>query len=232
MSAINYDSYAGLKGWGAAEFGAFNSGENSFYAAEVGRPLAGGARLLEIGFGNGSLLGWAAAQGYIVSGYEIQPELKRRAEASGVDVIQDLAALKPDLYDIIVAFDVFEHLQTAELSSLIAQIQVALKPGGKLIARFPNGDSPFSMPTFNGDLTHLTWIGNGKVEMLMEEAGFRDYELRAPKEAFGLVGWLKHIPKALVRGIHRLFVKFAYLGGAAPSTFHLNYFLVAIKPSS
>jgi len=38
-----------------------------------------------------------------------------------------------------------------------------LRDGGHFIARFPNGDSPFGLPYQNGDVTHVTAIGSGKV---------------------------------------------------------------------
>jgi len=51
---------------------------------------------------------------------------------------------------------VFEHLLENDLYLLFADINRLLCTGGCLVARFPNGDSPFGLEEQNGGFTHLT----------------------------------------------------------------------------
>ena len=56
----------------------------------------------------------------------------------------DLSNLKGDNYDLIVAFDVLEHIPQEDLPSF-KKVQRLLKEDGSFIARFPNCDSPFGL---------------------------------------------------------------------------------------
>lgn len=230
MIETDYATYAEFKAWRPEDFATFSADEANFYAVEVGRAAGGAPCLFELGFGNGSLLGWARGNGYAVSGFEVQTGLMERAGAAGFAIDTDPARMEPASFDVIVALDVFEHIAFPDLAVLVPGLHRALKPGGRLIARFPNGDSPFSMPLFNGDHTHVTWLGAGKIAQLMRIGGFDSYDLRAPHEPQGtLRGSVKQAIKARLRRGYELFARMAYLGGSAPSTFCLNYMLVARK---
>jgi SAM-dependent methyltransferase len=159
-----YADYGGWKGW-----------ENPFvcppdlaryYTAELrGRSLAG-AQLLEIGFGNGEFLGWAKAQGAVVTGSEITPAAITAAKAA------DIALLPADFetgeteaqFDIIAAFDVFEHLDASTIIAKLFAADRMLKPGGWLILRFPNGQSPFGLAPQHADATHISALSREKIE--------------------------------------------------------------------
>ena len=69
------------------------------------------ARLLEIGFGDGAFLTRAQALGYACAGLERDAAALARLDGSGIDA----RAGGPDAFagrsfDVIVAFDVFEHI--------------------------------------------------------------------------------------------------------------------------
>ncbi|MGJ4858419.1 class I SAM-dependent methyltransferase [Labrys sp. La1] len=232
---MSYEAYANWKGWDAAEFGQFNRGEDVFYNTEVKAYLPSalsGSTVIEIGFGNGSFLGWGRKNGLTVIGIEIQPVLRERAEQSGFPVIDDLRLLEPLSVDIVAAFDVFEHIPYDSLQEMCRQAARVLKPGGYLIARFPNGDSPFALPVQNGDPTHVNAIGAGFIGELMRSTGFELRELRAPTETpLHLRARLVLPIKKLMRSAVRAYVRFAFLGATTPSTFHLNYMMIARKPS-
>ena len=70
--------------------------------------------------------------------------------------------ISPGAKSLLVAFDIFEHLNNAELICLLKQIKRVSKKNGFLVARFPNADSPFGMPYQNGDISHLSSIGSEK----------------------------------------------------------------------
>ncbi|WP_448950113.1 methyltransferase domain-containing protein [Labrys neptuniae] len=231
---MSYEAYADWKGWGAAEFGQFNRGEDVFYNREVKAYLpsaSSASAVVEIGFGNGAFLGWGRHNGLTVIGIEIQPVLRERAEQAGFRVIDDIGLLGPASVDVVAAFDVFEHIPYEALQETCRQAARVLKPGGHLIARFPNGDSPFALPIQNGDPTHVNAIGAGFIGELMRSTGFELRELRAPTETpLHLHAKLALPIKKLMRSALRAYVRFAFLGPATPSTFHLNYMMIARKP--
>lgn len=233
---MSYEAYADWKGWDAAGFGQFNSCEGLFYDREVRAylpPAPVGSTVVEIGFGNGSFLGWARTNGLNVIGIEIQPVLRERAEQAGFRVIEDIGLLGPASVDIVAAFDVFEHIPYDALQETCRQAARLLKPGGYLVARFPNGDSPFALPLQNGDPTHVNAIGAGFIGELMRSTGFELKELRAPTETPRNLPAKLALPiKKLMRSALRTYIRFAFLGAATPSTFHLNYMMIARKPSS
>jgi SAM-dependent methyltransferase len=68
---------------------------------------------------------------------------------------QALADLPEASLDLVVCFDVFEHLSHDTCAQWFAQIRRVLRPGGRLIGHVPNGLSPFAGSVYWGDLTHL-----------------------------------------------------------------------------
>lgn len=103
-------------------------------------------------------------------GTELNGELVRQARQTGYRAVSaaELGSYADNSFDLVVEIDVFEHVPESELISLISEIRRVLKNEGGLIARFPNGDSPFGLPYQNGDPTHATTIGIGKVRYLAD----------------------------------------------------------------
>ncbi len=124
--------------------------------------------MLEIGFGNGTFLKYAQQKEWDVYGTEINNELVGIAKESGFNVRQSktVACFKDNTFDLVLAFDVLEHIPQDNLLDFLIEVKRVLKNGGFFIARFPNGDSPFGLKIQNGDVTHITSIGSGKVYYL------------------------------------------------------------------
>src|SRR5262245_28868397 len=119
QNAAFYETYAGFKAWGTPR----SAGDASAYAIELGRAgLAPPGKILEVGFGDGLFLDWARARGYSITGVELIDGLVASARARGHDVrcgtAQSTLAATADRFDLIVAFDVFEHLTASELLDL------------------------------------------------------------------------------------------------------------------
>jgi 2-polyprenyl-3-methyl-5-hydroxy-6-metoxy-1,4-benzoquinol methylase len=160
-----YQSYHAWKGW-----------DNPFtcppaladyYAAEFAGIALHGARLLEIGFGNGEFLAWASEQGAVVAGSEITSESIAAAKTRGLTLVPpdfEDGPTAATTFDIIVAFDVFEHLPVAAITAKLSAIAAMLSPGGWLLLRFPNGQSPFGLDSQHGDATHVTALSRAKIE--------------------------------------------------------------------
>ncbi|WP_419805471.1 class I SAM-dependent methyltransferase [Terriglobus sp.] len=171
-------SYLGWKGWDDDNFAKVSRAEIFYFDAELRRAgfkPTSQIRVLEIGFGNGSFLAYAKTKGWNAIGTEVNDFLVEMATRRGLYAIHalDLNALDDGAFDLVVAFDVLEHIPQNYLLDFVKSLVRKLKPGGLFIARFPNADSPFGLLNQNGDMTHLTALGLGKVRYLSRELGMR-----------------------------------------------------------
>ena len=168
-----YGGYADWKGW-HGEFSPSDR-EARYFAAELTDVPLAGKRVLEIGFGNGSFLAWAKARGADVVGTEIDAAMLERARAKGFDAqpasLEALVA-SGQRFDLVAAFDVFEHWDKPALVENLKQIAALLRPDGLVLARFPNGQSPFGRVHQYGDLTHQTVLSASSVAQLARRTGF------------------------------------------------------------
>jgi len=168
-----YSGYADWKNW-HGEF-APSDRDARYFAAELADIPLQGKRVLEIGFGNGSFLAWAKALGAEVVGTEIDAAMIQRALARGFDARPaslDALAAANERFDLIVAFDVFEHWDKPTLVASLVQFAALLGPDGQLLARFPNGQSPFGRVHQYGDLTHQTVLSASSISQLASMTGF------------------------------------------------------------
>lgn len=184
---MTHACYPDWKGWTAADFGACGRSESAYFAAELRRcgvPLHAGMRVLEIGYGNGAFAGWAVRSGAAYLGVEAIPALVQCGREKGFDVHGDdvpLSAIAAiGSVDVVIAFDVFEHLEIPQLTDLLRAVRDTMKVGGRLVARVPSGDSPFARYVQHGDLTHLSTLGSSAVRQLATATRFNVEQLRAP----------------------------------------------------
>lgn len=193
-----YDqNYLKWKGWQTQKpFGHLKYYERCCFDGEIGRTrLHGIKNVLEIGFGNGGFLAYARQRRWNVTGTEESQELLAAGAAAGFKVLHagKLAELPDESFDLIVAFDVFEHIRQEELAGFWGLLKTKLRVGGALLARFPNGDSPLGLPIQNGDLTHQTALGSKKVRQLASFSGLSVAFLGG--EIIPVLCW--HLPLAL-----------------------------------
>lgn len=168
-------SYLEWKGWSQAKFGDLTPTGRAYFDAELrrsGKNLSTRLKVLEIGFGNGNFMAYARDRGWEIIGAESNSLLIESAAAAGFSAIPSsaLASLTAEQFDLIVAFDVLEHIEQSALPGFLCDLLRLLRDDGVLLARFPNGDSPFGLVNFNGDLTHVSFIGSEKARMLAKMA--------------------------------------------------------------
>lgn len=176
MDADAYgDAYSEWKGWGGEDFAELPLLLRRYYDSEVAkvRGLPDQARVLEIGFGNGTFLGYAKSRGWSVTGTELIAPLVQIGQARGFDVHETatLADFPEASFDLVAAFDVLEHIPPEAFLGLLAEIARVLKPGGRLLARLPNGDSPIGLFIQNADPTHVNAIGSVKIRLYAGRIG-------------------------------------------------------------
>jgi hypothetical protein len=193
-----------------------------YYAAETSITSGSLPRLLEIGFGNGSFLGWAKSLGGEIFGVETNAQLNARArQFFGSDgFFDDLRDFRLDplrgRLTHVVAFDVIEHISIEHLPGMFERIAELLCAEGRLILRFPNGDSPFGRMIQHGDPTHVTTIGRFKLIYLARNAGLEVTEIRAPAlplRGVGAVSVAKRAAVKLGRYCVERALSFLYYGG-------------------
>ncbi|MBN9139624.1 MAG: class I SAM-dependent methyltransferase [Micrococcales bacterium] len=193
--------YTEWKGWGLdAGFAAVTPGDRDLFTREL-RGIAKRVRIhdvLEIGYGNGTFLGYCRERGWNVTGVELLPELRDAATATGFAVVADdeVGSLPERAFDLVAAFDVFEHIDPSESVDFLRSIERRLRPGGFVILRYPNADSALGDPFQNGDPTHVNAIGTLKLDFYAQQAGLEVVEYRGTRR--------RGFRTSPIHGIHRL----------------------------
>ena len=221
MTDSNF-AYVDWKHWDDAGFGHFDALEAAYFAVETGIRRGDAMRVLEVGFGNGSFIGWVQSLGGDIYGIETNPALVARARrilgedrAFGDLEGASLHTLRSS-FTHIVAFDVIEHMDADVLTEALHRFCELLTPEGKLILRFPNGDSPFGRVSQHGDPTHILTIGRQKLEYFARAAGLVVVDLRAPALPAGGVGFARGLRRCAIglgRGLLERLIAILYFGG-------------------
>lgn len=165
-----YAGYDAWKGWDADRFMELTDFLRIYYRAEFRDVPVAGEKVLEIGFGSGSLLAWLREQGADLYGTELSRQGVALAAESGVTVLDPSLAEVDSLagrFGVVAAFDVLEHLTNEEIVVLLDKACALLRPGGFLMLRFPNGGSPFGRMIQHGDVTHVNVLTAAKLGQLI-----------------------------------------------------------------
>ncbi len=215
-------AYVEWKDWKGESFGQFQPIEANYFAAETSIAPQSRPRVLEIGFGNGNFLGWVKSIGGEAYGIESDPILADRARLflgaeqvlSGLE--DDRTARLQGTITHVVAFDVIEHMSLDDLSSMLSGARKLLAPKGKMILRFPNGDSPFGRMIQHGDPTHITTLGSRKLAYLARRAALDVVVIRGPVLPVFGVGITRGVRRCMVhigRSVVERCVSWLYFGG-------------------
>lgn len=219
------DDYVKWKGWVENQaFGECDRSSAAYYRAELktsGAALSNGAGVLEIGFGNGEFAAFCRAAGFDYTGTEINTHLIAAGRKAGYNVLvaQDalpILAKGQRRFDVVTAFDVFEHLEVDHLRGMLLEIRSILKSDGLLISRVPSGDSPFARAIQHGDLTHRSCLGTSALRQLALQTGYTLAQVREPVFLYrGLrpSSWLRRCGVQLVRRLTFPIMQTAYFSG-------------------
>jgi 2-polyprenyl-3-methyl-5-hydroxy-6-metoxy-1,4-benzoquinol methylase len=139
---------------------------------------AAGARLLEVGCGNGSMLEKMQRRGWQVEGVEFDPECVKRVEARGLKCYaRDLRelGLPEETFDAIYLGHVIEHLY--EPGNLLKECWRVLKRNGHLVMTTPSMQS-WGHKHYRQDWRglesprHLQVFNPGSLLRLTQQSGF------------------------------------------------------------
>ena len=236
MSNAEDKHYIAWKGWDVVPFGTVSKRDQIYFGkmlARAGRPALQGLDIVEIGYGSGGFLGHCRQNKGRGVGVEINGELVTMARAAGFEAVSvsDMADLPERGFDLAVAIDVIEHVQPEDCQAFFAGLDRLLKPGGVAILRFPNGDSPFSMPYQNGDFTHMHYIGSGKIRSLCTTFGYTPRYIGSDVRVFVAARPLNAVINAAVSVISRVVngtIK-ALFYASVDSSFTARNLLVALE---
>ncbi|WP_299983922.1 class I SAM-dependent methyltransferase [Desulfobacula sp.] len=205
-------------------------GNNSFLECaevfEIETARAGvkeGDDILEIGFGEGLFFDWARESGSNIIGVEINRDLYSLAKERGHTVyLGDTQEVLYDLdkkFDGIFLFDVLEHLTLEEISSLFDFFQTILGKKGKILARVPNGGSPFGRLLQNSDATHVTALTGAKIQDIAQLSGLEVkgiYNGARTKKSGVHKNWILKWIAYKVRDVIQLAIGYLYYGENIP----------------
>lgn len=195
---MDYNGYIGWKKWSKEDFGRVGCG-TGFYLDQIFKKRLGKkSKVLEVGFGNGEMLGYFRAKGHEITGVEVNDILVSRAKLSGYEAyagtIWNITELQSKRFDLIMVFNVVEHMDYENLSAFFSWMREHLNDAGSAYLRFPEGASPFGLAYQNGDFTHATSLTKLKIEALCDKNGlelvsYADDLLSSNKLcSFGLAG--------------------------------------------
>ena len=170
------------------------------------------APIYEMACGPGVMLVYLKRLGYTnISGSDSSACQIDLARAAGLDVklansIDELEAHPDARWDCLIAIDFIEHLPKDVLIRFMALALRKLKPGGRLILRAPNGDSPFVGRNLFGGITHIWAYTTGEARGLLRMAGFSRVEFA--EESLAMIQrqrWIKvplmKLAQAFLRGL-------------------------------
>jgi len=146
------------------------------------------SKILEIGFGNGAFLGYALSQNFQYEGVEENLALVDLAYKNNVDAYSSLSEVdKKSKYDLIILFDVLEHIDEDAVENFFKEMNLYLKKTGSIFLRFPNGSSPLGLANQHGDVTHCNtvtlpklnyWCFNSDLKVTLSRGDIRPFIFR------------------------------------------------------
>jgi 2-polyprenyl-3-methyl-5-hydroxy-6-metoxy-1,4-benzoquinol methylase len=225
-----YESYDDWKGW--ADLFSPSNLEIDLYDKEFSGIIISDKDFLDIGFGSGALLKWASLKGARVAGTELQEVLIKAADKAGIKCYKDLSEIPNHSYDIVTAFDLFEHIPLSELPQFLAEIFRIIRPNGRIVARFPNCQSPAGLASQFGDHTHVSMLSGPIVKYLMARQGFIDISYKCARTIANKSLLIKIFKKLLTPFtlLHEFTYRITWSIRTAPLS--SNVILMASKPNA
>jgi len=137
--------------------------------------------IAELACGHGSFLCWLKERHYhAITGVDSSPEQIKLASLIGatvgeMDSNQWLAGQPDGSQGTIVAIDLIEHISRDDFMDFLHGTNRVLAPQGRLILRYPNGDSPLVGRNLFNDITHVWTYTTNCLQTLGRMHGFSQF---------------------------------------------------------
>jgi SAM-dependent methyltransferase len=235
-----YRSYVSSGAFGTSVEGTPDLGPRLPYLKRLVRkffPADRQSSILDLGCGDGGLLRVAQDSGYQrLRGVDLSLEQVRIARARGLshidqaEIIPFLLQQEPGMFDLVVTFDVIEHLTKKELMTVIGEVHRILKKGGRWIIHVPNGQSPFFGRIRYGDFTHELAFTQRSLASVLRVGGFSAIESFEDQPIpHGLVSLVRFILWKILRNLLRLYIIIESGERGGDLVFSQNFLAIAEK---
>jgi 2-polyprenyl-3-methyl-5-hydroxy-6-metoxy-1,4-benzoquinol methylase len=184
---MNLDkSYIDWKDWNEESFG-YSSKLEEVYFDNIFKilKLRKSSLILEIGFGNGSFLGYALQKNMHYEGVEQNELLLDWAHKRNITTYTSINKIEKNRqYDLIILFDVIEHIKENDVQDFLREMYLHLNSNGSIFLRFPNGASPLALGNQYGDVTHCNvvtmpklsyWCYNSDLKVIFYRGDIRPF---------------------------------------------------------
>jgi 2-polyprenyl-3-methyl-5-hydroxy-6-metoxy-1,4-benzoquinol methylase len=183
------NTYIDWKNWETDSFGKTSKLEETYFNNIVKLlKLKKSSKILEIGFGNGAFLGYAVSQNFNYDGVESNANLVDLAIDNNFSAYTSLDKIDRETkYDLIILFDVIEHINADAVEEFFKEMNVHLEETGSIFLRFPNGSSPLGLGNQHGDVTHCNivtlpklnyWCYNSDLKVIFYRGDIRPFIFR------------------------------------------------------
>lgn len=197
-------------------------------------PLDKDVPILDIGCGTGHFLYYLKKKGYSnFLGIDLsagQVEFCRNNITPNVELADAFEFLtdKINVYGVISANDVIEHIPKEKTILLLKLIYQALMPDGILLLKLPNMSNPFALDSRYRDFTHECGFTEKSIYQVLYVADFRD--IKVYPSIFCGKSIKSYISSKLASLIYFILKKlFWYQGFTAPEILNSRLIVVARK---
>lgn len=151
-------------------------------------------RLLDVGCGEGDLLGALELPGWHLVGVEPDAGAAARARARGLNVtvghLEDVA-LPAESFSIVSCVSILEHV--ADPRAFLRELDRLVTPGGFLFLEVPDSCRPVPQVAEFYSLEHLTHFTRGSLKRLLDDAGHEPVLFERPETPALRVGSRKRV---------------------------------------
>jgi len=173
-------------------------------------PSPSAGPVVDIGCGQGELVGLLLEDGYNAQGVDVSPEQVSLAHLAGLEQIsegdyREFLAVRTGQLASVTATDLLEHLVKQEVIETLDLVARALAEGGVFVARVPNSVSPFGGYIRHGDFTHESSFTPRSIRQLIAASGFSSVTIMpCPPVAHGLVSTVRAAVWKLISACYKI----------------------------
>jgi len=147
------------------------------------RQLFKAKNILELGCGIGGLMYFLESKGYRnIKGVDISNEqinlcrkyVSKNVSCEDVNNYLNQNSIK---YEVIILFDLIEHIQKAKIFELVKAMYDSLEENGHIILRTPNMGCLFALKSRYIDYTHEIGFTKESITQIFQEGGFKNIEV-------------------------------------------------------